>query len=86
MLHGPNYGNLNIVSICKLLFFYAVCPQYLLLNAVCCSLVHKSATPGQKDWDSQESVWTKITSLVKDIAVFDPQFVLKVRREQNTAE
>ncbi|XP_051943966.1 telomerase protein component 1 [Hippocampus zosterae] len=52
--------------------------KYLLLNAVCCSLVRKSATPGQKDWDSQESVWTKITSLVKDIAVFDPQFVLKV--------
>ncbi|XP_054623593.1 telomerase protein component 1 isoform X2 [Dunckerocampus dactyliophorus] len=52
--------------------------KYLLLNAVCCSLVNKCAPPGQKDWDSQDSVWTRITNLVKDISVSDPQFVLKV--------
>nr|XP_057928981.1 telomerase protein component 1 [Doryrhamphus excisus] len=52
--------------------------KYLLLNVVCCSLVNKCAPPGQKDWDSENSVWTRITNLVKDISVFDPQFVLKV--------
>ncbi|XP_077471259.1 telomerase protein component 1 isoform X2 [Stigmatopora argus] len=52
--------------------------KYLLLNAVCLSLVQKSNPPGQKDWDSEDSVWTNITSLVKDIAAFDPQFILKV--------
>lgn len=54
-------------------------PQYLLLNAVCCSLVNKSKAPGQNDWDSQNSVWTRITNLAKDISVHDPQFLLKVR-------
>ncbi|XP_041659793.1 telomerase protein component 1 [Cheilinus undulatus] len=52
--------------------------KYLLLNAVCCSLVNKSKNPGEKEWDSEESVWTKITSLGKDISVSDPQFLLKV--------
>lgn len=53
-------------------------PQYLLLNAVCCSLVNKSTAPGQKDWDSEKSVWTRITNLAKDISVSDAQFLLKV--------
>ncbi|XP_061652420.1 telomerase protein component 1 isoform X2 [Phyllopteryx taeniolatus] len=52
--------------------------KYLLLNAVCLSLVNKSTAPGQKDLDSEKSVWPTITNLVKDIAVSDPQFVLKV--------
>ncbi|XP_044076665.1 telomerase protein component 1 isoform X2 [Siniperca chuatsi] len=52
--------------------------KYLLLNAVCCSLVNKSTAPGQKDWDSENSVWTRITNLAKDISVCDPQFLLKV--------
>ncbi|XP_057712821.1 telomerase protein component 1 isoform X2 [Corythoichthys intestinalis] len=52
--------------------------KYLLLNAVCLSLVNKSTAPGQEGWNSEESIWTKITSLVKDIAEFDSEFVLKV--------
>lgn len=52
--------------------------KYLLLNAVCCSLVNKSKPPGQQDWDSEDSVWTTITKLAKDISDFDPQFLLKV--------
>ncbi|XP_015251183.1 PREDICTED: telomerase protein component 1 [Cyprinodon variegatus] len=52
--------------------------KYLLLNAVCCSLVNKSKAPGQQDWDSENSVWTRITDLAKDISVGDPQFLLKV--------
>ncbi|XP_028448639.1 telomerase protein component 1 isoform X2 [Perca flavescens] len=52
--------------------------KYLLLNLVCCSLVNKSTVPGQKDWDSDDSVWTKIINLAKDISVCDPQFLLKV--------
>ncbi|XP_037643580.1 telomerase protein component 1 isoform X2 [Sebastes umbrosus] len=52
--------------------------KYLLLNAVCCSLINKSKAPGQTDWDSEDSVWTKIKSLAKDISVCDPQFLLKV--------
>ncbi|KAL6103821.1 tep1 [Pungitius sinensis] len=52
--------------------------KYLLLNAVCCSLVNKSTAPGQKDWDSEGSVWTKVIRLAKDICVRDPQFLLKV--------
>lgn len=60
-----------------LIVFLSV-PQYLLLNAVCCSLVNKSTAPGQKDWDSEKSVWTSITNLAKDISVSDPQFLLKV--------
>lgn len=53
-------------------------PQYLLLNQVCCSLVNKNAAPGQKDWDSEDSVWTRITNLANYISVYDPQFLLKV--------
>ncbi|XP_070830732.1 telomerase protein component 1-like [Chaetodon trifascialis] len=52
--------------------------KYLLLNAVCCSLVNKNTPPGEKDWDSENSVWTRITNLAKDISVHDPQFLLKV--------
>ncbi|KAM8849775.1 telomerase protein component 1 isoform 2-T4 [Spinachia spinachia] len=52
--------------------------KYLLLNAVCCSLVNKTTAPGQKDWDSGRSVWTKVIRLAEDICVRDPQFLLKV--------
>ncbi|XP_028988903.1 telomerase protein component 1 [Betta splendens] len=52
--------------------------KYLLLNAVCCSLVNKNTAPGQKDWDSDKSVWTRIKELGKHISVSDPQFLLKV--------
>nr|XP_020441787.1 telomerase protein component 1-like [Monopterus albus] len=52
--------------------------KYHLLNAVCCSLVNKSTSPGQSDWDSETSVWTRIKDLAKDISVYDPQFLLKV--------
>ncbi|XP_068196133.1 telomerase protein component 1 [Antennarius striatus] len=52
--------------------------KYLLLNEVCCSLVNKNTAPGQKDWDSEKSVWIKIMNLAKDISVHDPQFLLKV--------
>ncbi|KAM7379694.1 hypothetical protein PAMP_005228 [Pampus punctatissimus] len=52
--------------------------KYLLLNAVCCSLVNKCMAPGQNDWDSEYSVWTKLRNLAKDISVSDPEFLLKV--------
>ncbi|XP_030607193.1 telomerase protein component 1 [Archocentrus centrarchus] len=52
--------------------------KYFLLNIVCCSLVNKSTAPGQKDWDSEDSVWTKIINLGKDISAYDPEFLLKV--------
>ncbi|XP_070774707.1 telomerase protein component 1 [Enoplosus armatus] len=52
--------------------------KYLLLNAVCCSLVNKYTAPGQKDWDTEDSIWTRIMNMAKDISVKDPQFLLKV--------
>ncbi|XP_032388427.1 telomerase protein component 1 isoform X2 [Etheostoma spectabile] len=52
--------------------------KYLLLNLVCCSLVNKNTAPGQENWDLDNSVWTKIINLAKDISVCDPQFLLKV--------
>ncbi|XP_035489691.2 telomerase protein component 1 [Scophthalmus maximus] len=52
--------------------------KYLLLNEVCCSLVSKSTAPGQKEWDSEDGVWTRIINLAKDISVHDPEFLLKV--------
>ncbi|XP_007567502.1 telomerase protein component 1 isoform X1 [Poecilia formosa] len=52
--------------------------KYLLLNAVCCSLVNKSKPPGQAGWNSEDSVWTKITQLAKDVSDRDPEFLLKV--------
>ncbi|XP_053738812.1 telomerase protein component 1 isoform X3 [Synchiropus splendidus] len=52
--------------------------KYLFLNMVCCSLVSKNVPPGATKWDAEDSVWTKITNLVKDISESDPQFVLKV--------
>lgn len=63
--------------VCEHEFFVCV-PQYLLLNEVCCSLVNKSTAPGQKDWDSEKSVWTRIMKLAKEISVSDPEFLLKV--------
>ncbi|CAJ1072532.1 Hypothetical predicted protein [Xyrichtys novacula] len=52
--------------------------KYLLLNAVCCSLINKMKNPGDKEWDSEKSVWTSIMNLAKDISDSDPQFLLKV--------
>uniref|UniRef100_A0A8C2CVQ4 TROVE domain-containing protein n=1 Tax=Cyprinus carpio TaxID=7962 RepID=A0A8C2CVQ4_CYPCA len=45
---------------------------------VCCSLVNKSCTPGQKDWDKKTSVWAIIKVLAKEITTEDPEFLLKV--------
>ncbi|KAG7220866.1 hypothetical protein INR49_031318 [Caranx melampygus] len=52
--------------------------KYHLLNVVCCSLVNKSSAPGQKDWDTEDSVWTRIINLAKDVSAHDPQFLLKL--------
>ncbi|CAL9689640.1 unnamed protein product [Knipowitschia caucasica] len=52
--------------------------KYQLLNHVCCSLVNKSKSPGEEDWDSEESVWTRIMDLAKDVSEHNPQFLLKV--------
>ncbi|XP_034559516.1 telomerase protein component 1-like [Notolabrus celidotus] len=52
--------------------------KYLLLNDVCCSLINKSKNPGEKDWDLEDSAWTRIMNLSKDISDSDPQFLLKV--------
>ncbi|KAK2900722.1 hypothetical protein Q8A67_008837 [Cirrhinus molitorella] len=49
-----------------------------LLNMVCCSLVNKSCTPGQKDWDKKSSVWAIIKVLATEITTEDPEFLLKV--------
>ncbi|XP_056092464.1 telomerase protein component 1 [Rhinichthys klamathensis goyatoka] len=49
-----------------------------LLNMVCCSLVNKSCTPGQKDWDKKTSVWSIIKNLATEITTEDPEFLLKV--------
>ncbi|KAF4117538.1 hypothetical protein G5714_002091 [Onychostoma macrolepis] len=49
-----------------------------LLNMVCCSLVNKSCTPGQKDWDKKRSVWAVIKVLATEITTEDPEFLLKV--------
>ncbi|KAL1280682.1 hypothetical protein QQF64_015282 [Cirrhinus molitorella] len=49
-----------------------------LLNMVCCSLVNKSCTPGQKDWEKKTSVWTIIKVLATEITMEDPEFLLKV--------
>ncbi|XP_076004494.1 telomerase protein component 1 isoform X2 [Genypterus blacodes] len=52
--------------------------KYLLLNAVCSSLVNKNVAPGQKDWDLESSVWTSIKNLAEEISAHDPEFLLKV--------
>lgn len=52
--------------------------QNNLLNMVCCSLVNKSCTPGQKDWDKKTSVWAIIKVLATEITTEDPEFLLKV--------
>ncbi|XP_051989952.1 telomerase protein component 1 isoform X1 [Xyrauchen texanus] len=52
--------------------------KYKLLNMVCCSLVNKSCTPGQKDWDEEKSVWSMMKNLGAEITSSDPQFLLKV--------
>lgn len=61
--------------------------KYLLLNEVCCSLVNETSAPGANDWDAEDSVWTRMKNLAKDISNKDPQFVLKVavytRKELN---
>ncbi|TRY98943.1 hypothetical protein DNTS_016997 [Danionella cerebrum] len=49
-----------------------------LLSVVCCSLVHKNCTPGQKEWDTKKSVWSIIRNLASEITTEDPEFVLKV--------
>ncbi|XP_049329019.1 telomerase protein component 1-like isoform X1 [Astyanax mexicanus] len=52
--------------------------KFKLLNLVCCSLVNKSCSPGQKGWDEKRSVWRKIRILAEDITHSDPEFLLKV--------
>uniref|UniRef100_A0A671RMS4 Telomerase-associated protein 1 n=1 Tax=Sinocyclocheilus anshuiensis TaxID=1608454 RepID=A0A671RMS4_9TELE len=54
------------------------CLEHNLLNMVCCSLVNKSCTPGQKDWDKKRSVWAIIKVLATEITTEDPEFLLKV--------
>ncbi|KAL6489721.1 hypothetical protein MHYP_G00000660 [Metynnis hypsauchen] len=52
--------------------------KYKLLNMVCCSLVSKSCSPGQKGWSKNKSVWRKIKNLAEMITCSDPEFLLKV--------
>ncbi|XP_057189566.1 telomerase protein component 1 [Triplophysa rosa] len=52
--------------------------KYNLLNMVCCSLVDKNCTPGQKDWDAEKSVWIRMKGLAAEISSSDPEFLLKV--------
>ncbi|KAL7876702.1 hypothetical protein AOLI_G00116650 [Acnodon oligacanthus] len=52
--------------------------KYKLLNAVCCSLVRKSCSPGQKGWNKSKSAWRKIRDLAEVITCSDPEFLLKV--------
>ncbi|KAA0719495.1 Telomerase protein component 1 [Triplophysa tibetana] len=52
--------------------------KYNLLNMVCCSLVDKNCTPGQKDWDDEKSVWILMKGQAAEISSSDPEFLLKV--------
>ncbi|KAJ8397340.1 hypothetical protein AAFF_G00438890 [Aldrovandia affinis] len=52
--------------------------KYLLLNAVCCSLVNKQTPPGQEGWEEEHSLWMRMKSLVQDVSMRDPEFILKV--------
>ncbi|XP_062386572.1 telomerase protein component 1-like [Sardina pilchardus] len=52
--------------------------KYRLLNAVCTSLVMKTCTPGEKDWDDEKKVWKTVMNLSEDISKKDPEFLLKV--------
>ncbi|XP_056599066.1 telomerase protein component 1 isoform X2 [Triplophysa dalaica] len=52
--------------------------KYNLLNMVCCSLVDKNCTPGQKDWDDEKSVWILMKGQATEISSSDPEFLLKV--------
>ncbi|XP_018613538.2 telomerase protein component 1 isoform X2 [Scleropages formosus] len=52
--------------------------KYLLLNTVCCSLVTKNTSPGQQGWDEEHSLWMRMKSLAHDVALCDPEFLLKV--------
>ncbi|XP_049326021.1 telomerase protein component 1-like isoform X1 [Astyanax mexicanus] len=52
--------------------------KFKLLNLVCCSLVNKSCSPGQKGWEEKRSVWRKIRILAEEITHSDPEFLLKV--------
>lgn len=65
----------NYVSTSTVLLFVL---QNNLLNMVCCSLVNKTCTPGQKDWDKKTSVWSIIKNLATEITTEDPEFLLKV--------
>uniref|UniRef100_A0A673J018 TROVE domain-containing protein n=1 Tax=Sinocyclocheilus rhinocerous TaxID=307959 RepID=A0A673J018_9TELE len=68
-------GNCKIKQNVTVLLFNL---QNILLNMVCCSLVNKSCTPGQKDWDKKRSVWAVIKVLAAEITTEDPEFLLKV--------
>ncbi|XP_023688332.2 telomerase protein component 1 isoform X2 [Paramormyrops kingsleyae] len=52
--------------------------KYLLLNAVCLSLVMKNTPPGEQDWDKKETLWTNMKGLVEEVSQQDSQFLLKV--------
>ncbi|XP_030629420.1 telomerase protein component 1 [Chanos chanos] len=52
--------------------------KYRLLNEVCSSLVNKSCTPTSNSRHVESSVWNRIIRLAEDIALKDPQFLLKV--------
>ncbi|XP_034166297.2 telomerase protein component 1 isoform X2 [Pangasianodon hypophthalmus] len=52
--------------------------KYKLLNLVCCSLVQKTHSLGQLDWDNSGTVWNVIKLLGTDITLSDPEFLLKV--------
>lgn len=69
-----NVKSNNISTLTVLLFVL----QNNLLNMVCSSLVNKSCTPGQKDWDKKTSVWSIIKNLATEITTEDPEFLLKV--------
>ncbi|XP_048867446.1 telomerase protein component 1 [Brienomyrus brachyistius] len=52
--------------------------KYLLLNAVCLSLVMKNTPPGEQDWDKKETLWTNMKGLAEYVSEQDAQFLLKV--------
>ncbi|MCJ8740421.1 hypothetical protein PDJAM_G00058680 [Pangasius djambal] len=52
--------------------------KYKLLNLVCRSLVQKTHSLGQVDWDNSGTVWNVIKLLGTDITLSDPEFLLKV--------
>jgi len=52
--------------------------QYLLLNAVCASLLSKDGAPSKNTLEEPEGQWPTIVTLATDIAPLDSQFLLKV--------